>query len=289
MPRRRTTVTLVDGRLVDDRKPQVSVFDNALLYAEGLFETCLGIDSRVVFVREHLERLWRGARVTGFGIPACRERIATWLHRACRLHPDRITQIRLTVTAGESARWTGVPGKPRILISAAPYTMRQEPYRLWVSDLRVDQHSIFRRIKTVSYGIHAAALKQAHRHGCEDALLLNERGHIAEATSANIFWIRRGRLYTPPLDAGCLDGITRRKILVLARRMGLPVVEKTGPLDHLAAADEVFISSSLKLAAPVGSIRDGRHRHRFPVGPVTLELAHRFFRLTGLPDELRPF
>ncbi len=285
--KRYPTVTLVNGRLVDDRKPQVSVFDNALLYAEGLFETCLGVDDRVLFLKEHLDRLFRGAKVTGLQVPHDRPTLSRWLHRAGRLHPSRVTQIRLTVTPGESPRWRGVPGKPQVIISAARYRMRRDPYTLFIADTRVDQFSEFRRIKTVSYAINAAALKQAQRRGCDDAILLNEAGEVAETTSSNIFVVRKQQVITPPLTAGCLDGVTRRKIIRLGRRIGYPVIEKRITLNTLLTADEVFISSSLKLIAPVSLIMQGRRKYRFATGEVTASFRDGLWNLLRLPADLR--
>ncbi|MCP4685572.1 MAG: hypothetical protein GY867_08995 [bacterium] len=272
MPRRVKTVTTINGKRLPESKAKVSVFDNALLYAEGLFETFLAIEDRVVFVEEHLDRLFRGASIIDLKIPVTRRTLERWMKTTIKAHPGRIKKLRLTITSGEAARWVGVQGKPQVILSASPHEMPAEPFRLHVSDWKVDQDSVFRRIKTISYAIHAAALKQARQAGCDDALLINENNEIAEVTSANIFWVKKGKIYTPPLSAGCLEGITRERVLWEARRLRLPVVEKTERLSTMLRSEEIFISSSLKLVIGVSEISDSKKRYRFGPGEVTARL-----------------
>ena len=280
--RRLKTTTTINGRLVSPDEACISVFDNSLLYAEGLFETFLAIDDEVTFADDHLRRMYRGARVIGLEIPVDPKRLKLWMQRTVRAHPDRIKKLRLTLTSGEAARWVGRQGKPQIILSASPHTVPTEPFRLHMSEFKVDNKSIFRRIKTLSYAIHAAALKQAHQKGCDDALMLNREGRVAEVSSANIYMVSKGRVYTPPLTSGCLEGVTRKVVLRESRKMGIPIIEKSRPLEETLKSDEIFISSSLKLIAGVSLIKGGRRHHRFPAGPITAMFRERFFRLVNL-------
>ena len=279
MTRKLHTVTSINGRLVDREQARVSVFDNSLLYAEGVFETLLAIDDRLIFEKEHLARLYRGAAVIGLEVPVSRDRLSRWMQRTVRAHPDRIKKLRLTVTSGEAARWVGRQGKPQIILSASPHRLPEQPFRLYVSRFRVDQQSVFRQIKTLSYAIHAAALKQAREKGYDDALLVNQRGRIAEVTSANIFWVKRGRVYTPPISSGCLEGVTRKSVLKQAARLGYEIKERDQTVEGLLAADEVFISSSLKLLIGVSPIRYGRRDHYLPPGPIAETFRQHFLSL----------
>ena len=275
-------VTTINGRFVSRGQDKISVFDNALLYAEGLFETFLAIDDRIIFMKEHLQRLYRGAKVIGLKIPVPADRLSQWITRTVRAHPDRITKLRLTITSGESARFVGRQGKPQVILSASPHRMPQVPFKLWVSDFRIDQDSIFRRIKTLSYAIHAAALKQARLKGCDDALLLNEKNQVAEVTSANIYWVDKGRLFTPPLSAGCLEGVTRKLVIREAAKLGLKITEKNSTLDGLLKVDEVFISSSLKLVAGVSHLKADKKTHAIRQGPITRLVSDHFRRLVDI-------
>lgn len=278
------TVTSINGRIVARREALVSVFDNAFLYAEGLFETFLAIDDEVLFAPEHLARLHRGAAMTGLEIPVSDAQLLSWMTRTLRAHPAPIKKLRLTVTAGESARWVGKAGRPKIILSASPHQLPSRPFRLLVSPLRVDQESEFRRIKTLSYAIHAASIRQAMQEGYDDSLLLNEVGNLAEVTSANLFWVKNRKLYTPPLSAGCLEGVTRGMAMSEAEKLGLKPIEANITLDRLPDVDELFISSSLKLVVGVSLVVSGRKRYRFAVGPVTAILEKHFrTALAGLP------
>ncbi|MFZ1684241.1 MAG: aminotransferase class IV [Candidatus Zixiibacteriota bacterium] len=276
------TATTINGRIVPESKAVISVFDNALLYAEGLFETLLGIDDRPIFTKEHLARLHKGARVIGLKLPVSDAVLVQWMKKTLKAHPDRVKKLRLTMTSGESARWVGRQGKPQVILSASPHEIPREPFRLIVSDFKVDHASVFRNIKTLSYVISAAALRQAKERKFDDAILLNERNEVAEVTSANIFWSQGKRVYTPPLSAGCLDGITRKFVLKEADKVGITIVERRVDLSGLLRADEIFISSSLKLVAPVSEIVVGNKAHRFAVGPVAQQLSVRFDRLVGV-------
>jgi branched-chain amino acid aminotransferase len=280
--KRLKTITTINGRKIPYSKARLSVFDNSLLYAEGLFETFLAIDDRVMFLEQHCDRLYRGAQVTGLSIPVERAALARWMKRTLRDHPSHIKKLRLTITSGESARWVGVQGEPKVILSASPHELPAEPFRIQVSDLRVDQDSVFRRIKTISYAIHAAALRRARAEGADDALLLNEKDQVAEVTSANIFWVKNGRIYTPPISAGCLEGVTRQILLEESNKLSIPISEKTESLKGLVQADECFICSSLKLVIGVATIHHDGVESRFSPGPVTDRLTQHFRKLTGL-------
>ncbi|HOP07385.1 MAG TPA: aminotransferase class IV [candidate division Zixibacteria bacterium] len=276
------TVTSINGRLVSRKDARISVFDNSLLYAEGLFETFLGIGDRLVFAAEHLDRLRKGARLTGIPIPVSPERLIDWGVKTLKAHPSRVKKLRLTLTVGDSARWVGRQGRQQVIFSAAPHQIPTEPFKLHVSEFRVDRTSEFRQVKTLSYAIHAAALKKAKTLGCDDALMLNQKGNIAEVTSANVYWIENGRVFTPPLAAGCLEGVTRRVVLREAAAIGHPITERRCPLERLLEADEVFISSSLKLVIPVGLIKEGRRVHRWSTGPVGQAFSDHIARVAGV-------
>ena len=276
------TVTTINGRLVSKREARISVFDNSLLYADGLFETFLACRDRVLFLDEHLERLYKGSRVIDLTPPVGRTTLARWMETTLKAHPARIKKLRLTVTSGEAAKWVGVAGTPQVILSAAPHRLPTRPFRLQVSEFRVDQDSEFRRIKTLSYAIHAAAIKRAAQGGFDDALMLNQRGHISEVTSANIFWRKGRRIFTPPLSAGCLEGVTRSVVLSGAKKLGVEILEKSAPLDRMLEADEVFICSSLKLVIGVSEIAVGPQRFHFPSGVITSQLADWLLQVTGI-------
>lgn len=276
------TVTTINGKFVKRGDDKISVFDNSLLYADGLFETFLAVDRDIIFAKEHLKRLYKGAKVMGLTIPISQETLIKWMYKTVKAHPSKIKKLRLTITSGEAERWIGVQGKPQIIISASPHIMPTEPFTVDVSEFRVDQDSEFRQIKTISYAIHAVALKLAKKRKCDDALLLNENNLVAEVTSANIFWVKKNKIYTPPLTAGCLEGITRIVLIKEAIKSGFQVIEKNCSLNTLYKADEVFISSSLKLVIPISKIKHGKKIYKISEGQTASILHARFAKISGL-------
>jgi branched-chain amino acid aminotransferase len=279
-------ITSIDGRLVPARLARISVIDNSFLYAEGLFETLLAVDDRLIFAKRHMTRLVSGAKVIGLKLPVSISQLRRWMIQAASRHPARYKKVRLTVTSGDSARWIGRPGKPRVVISVSEHQLPVEPYRLLLSDLRVDQKSPFRRIKTVSYAIQAAAFRRAIERGYDDALLLNENRRVAEVTSANIFWVRRNTLYTSPLSAGCLDGVTRKAVIAVAGRLKIPLVERNETFERMVTADEIFICSSLKLVIGVTEIAQGKRQYRISEGPLTVRIREYFREIIDADNPL---
>ena len=276
------TVTSINGRLVKRGDDKISVFDNALLYAEGLFETILAVDNRMIYFDDHYKRLKKGAKVMGLKLPVDKATLKKWAEKTLKAHPARIKKLRLTVTSGESARYVGVQGKQQIIFSTSPHEMPTKPFKLLVSEFKVDQDSIFRRIKTLSYVIHAAALKQAKKLNYDDALMLNENNRVAEVTSANIFWVKKNRIFTTPLDSGCLEGITREHIIKEAKKLGYKIEEKRITFANLLKADEIFISSSLKIISPVNQIRNADEIYRIKPGDIADKLYNHFVKLLDI-------
>ena len=127
----------------------------------------------------------------------------------------------------------------------------------------------------LSWVSHAAGLERAHAEGFDEVLLLNEKGRIAECSSANIFLVRGGRALTPPLASGCLPGVTREILLEVAPKAGIDIIEQDLTLDDLSSAQEAFISSTTREVAAVESISPSWN-YKAP-GPVTRAL-DRVFR-----------
>ncbi len=261
----------INGKEVPREKAKVSIFDNSLFYADGLFETFLSLGDKIINLDDHLNRLDKGAGLIKLKIPVNRERLIKWLNAANRKHHSSVKKIRLTITAGDSSFWAGQASPPRVIIIVTNYKIPTGPFRLTVSPYRIDPASPFRNVKTLSFIIEMTSRKNAYSSQYDDAILLGRNGFIAETTSANIFWVKKGRLYTPPLEAGCLDGMTRRNIIELAAENDIPVAEKFSKFNSLVDADEIFVSSSLKLIIPVISIT-ANNTYSYKIGRVTNKL-----------------
>lgn len=265
----------INGKAVARSQAKVSVFDNSLFYADGLFETFLALGEKVIFLDDHLDRLERGAKLIGLRLPRPREQIRKWINLTNCRNSAKVKKVRVTATAGDSAFWAGANSEPRIIVIVTEYEIPSKPFRLTVSPFRVDQDSPFRNVKTLSFIIEMTSRKRAYSSRFDDAILLNRSGHVAESTSANIFWIRKGKLYTIPLSAGCLDGLTRKHILGLAQENKIPAFERNVRLADLLRAEEIFVTSSIKLILPIVSIKADRV-YKYKVGPLTRRLKRLF-------------
>jgi len=265
----------INGRSVPVSKAKISIFDNSLFYADGLFETFAAIGDNILFIDDHLDRLEKGADLIRLPLPCSRDQIKKWIVTANSRNKAKVKKIRVTVTAGDSAFWAGKSSKPRIMIIVTEYEFPARSFRLSVSPFRVDQDSPFRNIKTLSFIIEMTSRKTAYSSKFDDGILLNRHGNVAETTSANLFWIKNNRLFTPPLVAGCLDGMTRKHIIEMSRACDIPLTIRNITLDELMKADEIFVTSSLKLIIPVKSITVDRV-FSFKVGPITKKLKKKF-------------
>jgi branched-subunit amino acid aminotransferase/4-amino-4-deoxychorismate lyase len=245
----------INGRTIKINEAKISIFDNSLFYADGLFETFLAVGNNLIFLDDHLDRLEKGARLIGLRLPRSRAIIKKWIEQTNGKNKAPIKKVRVTLTAGDSAFWAGKSTPPRVIVIVTEYKIPEDKFRLSVSPFRVDQNSPFRNVKTLSFIIEMTSRKKAYSSSYDDSILLNRAGYVAETSSANIFWIKKAILYTTPLSSGCLEGMTRRHILQLAKENNIPAQIKNITLKNLLKADEIFVASSLKLILPVKSIK----------------------------------
>jgi len=262
----------INGRAVPRNQAKISVFDNSLFYAEGLFETLLAVDNKPVYLEDHLDRLEKGAYMIGIKLPCTRKQLIRWINRAVKANPTRINKLRITVTAGDTAFWAGKDSQPRVIIIVTDYKIPDTTFKLGVAPFRVDHDNPFRNVKTLSFIIEMTSRKHAHAFKYDDNILLNRAGNVAETTSANIFWVKNKVLCTTPLGAGCLEGMVRKHLLEIARHNGIKSEVCNVKLKNLLKAEEIFVTSSIKLIIPVVSIVDAEKKYKFKIGPTTKRL-----------------
>lgn len=258
----------VNGALVEAEQPSIAAIDHGVTVGDGVFETCKVVDGVPFAVSRHLGRMDRS--LSGLGLPAAshdriREGIAAVLEGVAfpfgrlrwtltgglgPLGSDRHTSdLTYVVTTGPAE-----PPPPTVSIATVP----------WVRNER----SATAGLKTTSYADNVVALAEAKRRGAVEAVFANTRGELCEGTGSNIFVVLDGCVWTPPLDSGCLAGISRELVLEWARAGGVQVREESLPLSVLESCDEIFLTSSLKDIRPVTRSDD----RDLAVGPVTASL-----------------
>lgn len=256
----------VDGAVVDADTPAVSAVDHGVTVGDGAFETAK-IDAGVPFaVSRHLRRLDRS--MAGLGLPtADHDRIRDGIRAVLDGEPIDFGRLRFTVTGGRGPLGSDRHDSDLTHIVTAVRHARPEAHGTVVTVPWVrNERAATAGLKTTSYADNVVALAYAKERGALEAVFANTRGDLCEATGSNVFVVVDGVLSTPPLDSGCLAGITRELVLEWCRADGVEVVEQALALDVLARADEVFLTSSIKDVFPVSAV-DGRALAA--PGPVT--------------------
>ena len=272
----RDGVLWFDGAMVPWREANLHVLSHALHYASAVFEGERVYDRKVFKLRDHTDRLAHSARVMGFDLPYSPDQIDA--ATAEIIEALDIDNGYVRPVAWRGSEMMGVSAQAcriHLAIAAWPWPSYFSPEaRLKGIRLKTSQ---WRRpapdtapTDTKAAGLYMICTLSKHEaeaEGYDDALMLDYRGQVAEATGANIFLVKDGVLHTPIADC-FLDGITRRTVMDLARRRGIEIVERAVMPADLMDPDEVFLTGTAAEVTPVGEI-DG---HRYSVGPVTQAL-----------------
>ena len=264
------SVLWLDGQLVPADEAGVSPFDHGLLVGDGVFET-LRVYGGVPFAwSRHHQRLVRSAGGLGLTAPGSQE-----LRAAVDdvLAANGVTEgrVRLTITGGPSPLGSERgDGPPTVIVMSAPATPWPAAVDVVIAPWSRNERGAVAGLKTTSYAENVRALAYARERDAGEAIFLNTRGEVCEATGSNVFVIREGVVLTPPADAGCLLGVTRALVLELCAEHGMPVVEVAFGPSELANADEAFLTSSTREVQPIGRV-DGRALPAAP-GPTSDKL-----------------
>jgi len=270
----------LSGKLVDEKDAVVSVFDHGLLYGDGVFEGIRAYNGRVFLLDEHIERLYDSARAIALDIPMSKEEMAQAVVDTCKANELREGYIRLVVTRGKGTLGLNpyLCNKAEVIIIAAKIQLYpQELYDnglkiVTVGTIRNHPEAINPRIKSLNYLNNVMAKIEAINAGCMECLMLNHKGEVAEASGDNVFAIRHGVIMTPPSSCGALEGLTRNKVIELARKAGYEVREAPMARYDLYVADEVFLTGTAAEIISVVDI-DKRVIGDGKPGSITAELA----------------
>ena len=282
----------IDGKYYSEQNAKISVFDHGLLYGDGVFEGIRAYNGRVFRLKEHVERLYYSAKAIMLEIPITPAEVEQAVVKTCRLNGIRDGYIRLVVTRG-----IGTLGlnpnrckRPSVIVIADKIQLYPPEYYekgmaiVTVATTRNLHNAINPAIKSLNYLNNILAKIEANTAGCEEAIMLNSEGFVAECTGDNIFIIKGKRLLTPPLYAGALYGITRGVAMEVAEQLGLEAVETNLTRYDLYIADECFLTGTGAEVVPVVKI-DGRVIGKGEPGPATIELVKRYRALTAASGE----
>jgi branched-chain amino acid aminotransferase len=277
----------IAGKLEPQEDAKISVYDHGLLYGDGVFEGLRSYSGKVFRLAEHVERLFNSAKAIWLTIPMSQQEMCTAINQTVRANDIVDGYIRVVVTRGAGTLGLD-PNKcshPQVIIIADVISLY--PPELYEKGLEIVTVSVMRthpaalnpRIKSLNYLNNILAKIEGLQAGCIEALMLNHKGEISECTGDNIFLVRKGVLYTPPIDAGILEGVTRQAVIELAEKAGIKVREIPLTKHDVYIADEVFLTGTAAEVIPVVQV-DSRTIGTGKPGPLTLDLEKRFHALT---------
>ncbi len=273
----------LNGDLLPDDQIRIDPADRGFLLGDGIFETMRSYQGRIFRLDAHLDRLFSGAEFLGIPVPLMRDELARGVSATLEANQlsNRGASLRLTLTRGPGPRGLIPPPRPQptVLITATPLTQTSFPpaKAILAKDIRRNEHSLCSKIKSLNYLDNILARQQAEQAGADEALLLNTAGHLAEASTANLFIDHEGTLQTPPIGDGALPGITRSVVLELAAKLGIPAQETSITADDLPRANEAFLTNSIIEIRPLVQV-EGQWLGGGGRGEITLALQRAYHK-----------
>ncbi len=278
------SIVYVNGEFYPRDEARISVFDSGILYGDGVFEAIRLFNSKPFKQVEHIERLYRSAKALGINIQLTKEEIKRAMEATIKRNKGmENAYVRILVTRGEKKAVGLDPrlcvDRPTVIIFAVPVGEAKSESSLIVSSIRrTPPECLDPKIKSINYLNNILAKIEAIHAGADDALMLDIRGFIAEATGANVFIVKEGRMATPQAD-NILDGITRRAIIDLARSNGFEVQERNVTLQEVYTADEIFLTGTSEDVCAVTSV-GGRTIGDGKLGPTTEKIMRLYRGMT---------
>ncbi len=275
----------LNGRLTSAADAMLPLTDHGLLYGDGVFEGIRFYNHRPFRLQPHLQRLALSARALMLDLPYNMDAMTSAVNQVTAAFSEADGYIRLVITRGCGGLGLDPShcARPNLFLIAERMALADESQRrngiklITASTRRPGPTVLDPRIKSLNYLNNILAKLEARQAGADEALLLNDRGYVAEGTAENIFIVRDGRLFTPPVSDGALDGITRAILLQLCQQLGLEAQERSLTPYDVHTADACFLCGTGAEIIPVRSV-DGRSLPDCP-GPIGMQLQQAFGRL----------
>jgi branched-chain amino acid aminotransferase len=262
-------------KLLPVEEVRLSPGQAGLLNGWGLFTTLRVVEGIPFAFERHWHRLERDAARTHCPFPFEMEVVRAQLGEVLRANRVQEGCARIFVVYNQVGFWRSDEDFPQVdlILYSAGLPEYKEPARLGLREHGRYAASPLSGVKVTSWLTNVWNLSEAQATGLDEVVLLNERGEVAECTAANIFCVRGGRVLTPPLTAGCLEGVTRGVLLEIGGSADAPLEERTLFPEDLYSAEEVFISSTNRNLLSVGEIEG---RKIAAPGPITKKLEKAF-------------
>jgi branched-chain amino acid aminotransferase len=258
--------------LLPIEKVRLSPGQAGLICGFGLFTTLRIARGEAFAYERHWRRLEKDAATTHLPMPYTAAKVRVHLHEAIRGNRVGEGCARIYLVHNNVGFWQSDEPRPDLdlIITTADMPEYRQPARLALREHGRHAASALCTVKTISWLDNVWSIGEATREGFDEVVLLNERGEVAECTSANIFAVKEGKIFTPPLNSGCLEGVTRGILFEIAPEAGLPLLQQTLRPEDLYSADEVFITSTNRNVISVAEI--GGHAVPTPSNSVARRL-----------------
>ncbi len=240
----------LNGQFVPEAAATVSVFDRGFLYGDGLFETVRIHSGKPFRWTQHLRRFRKGAAFLGIVLPPTDNELTEIAQELLKRNQVDEGILRIALSRGVGARGYSPKGAdtPSLVLSTHPAPALPSTglpqWKVVTSPYRVAAGDPLLLIKSANKLLNVIARAEAEARGADEALLVNTEGHLAEAASSNLFWIESGIIYTPALDSGALEGVSRGLVLEICRGLKISVELRKAAPEVLFSADGAFLTNS---------------------------------------------
>ncbi|MEO5802456.1 MAG: aminotransferase class IV [Verrucomicrobiota bacterium] len=238
-------LVFLNGKFIPEEQATVSVFDRSFCLSDGLFEALPVYSGKMFLWEKHWERLRTGADFLKIKIQYSPASIRAFAEELLAKNQATDCILRIQLSRGVGLRGYSIKGAdaPTLVMSLHPARKFSSPCKIITSSVRILADDPLTNFKSCSKLSHILARMEADEQGADEALLLNTNGNIAEATSANLFWIENKTVCTPPLNSSALPGVTRGLVLELCDKLKIPVAQKNITPALLPQTEGAFLTS----------------------------------------------
>lgn len=284
----------IDGQWVSRDRAALSVYDHGVLYGDGVFEGIRAYHGHVFKLKEHLDRLYQSAKLISLKIPLTQKELSSIVGQSVQRNGLSDAYIRLLVTRGVGDLGLdprACPAPSVVVIADKLALFPEKCYREGLEAIVAKTRrnlieAVNPIIKSMNYLNNILAKIEANQAGVPEAIMLNNDGFVCECTGDNIFLVKGTALVTPPIEAGVLNGITRKVVIeIVEKRTSFEVNERLFKADEIFTSDEVFFTGTAAEVIPVTKI-DRKPIGTGTPGPITEELIRLFKSYTHAEAEL---
>lgn len=278
----------INGKFYEKNEAKISVFDHGLLYGDGVFEGIRSYNRLIFKLKEHMDRLFESAHSIMLKVPLSKEQLIKAIIQTLKANSLKDAYIRVVVTRGEGDLGLDprkCKGNQTVIIIADKITLYPDKFYkdgleiITVPTVRNLPEALNPQIKSLNYLNNILAKIEAVNSGCDEAIMLDSLGYVAECTGDNIFIVKHNHLYTPPQCMGTLRGITRDTVLEIAKKNKILAHEHVLTRHEVYISDECFLTGTAAEIIPVVKV-DGRAIGTGKPGKLTLTLMKKFKELT---------